>query len=196
MLVGELVTAAHVNDWLDTLKAFPPDARSRAMAMDDSHVSSVVVAESLTGVEQAKPKENRDWSAVVTALTVFAARARELRCEVLWAAFVRAKITIQGESLRDVNRALATANEASHRASVDPIVRFLIAGTIGRQLLLARRYQDARFWLKRAVEQKADKVFAYERANVLLGASHAFGLEDPALGVKYTELATAVSESE
>lgn len=196
MLIGELVTTAQVNDWLDTLKAFPGDARKRAMVMDHSHVSSIVVAESLRGVEQAKPKENRDWATVITALTDFARRARELRCEVLWAAFIRAKITVQAEYCRDFDGALATAMEASNLASVDPVVRFLIDGTIGRQLLLAKRYQEARFWLRRAVERKADKVFAYERANVLLGASHAFGLENPALGVKYAELATTASESD
>jgi len=75
-------------------------------------------------------------------------------------------------------------------------VRFLIDGTIGRQLLLAKRYQDARFWLRRAVERRAEAVFAYERANVLLGASHAFGLEDPRLGVKFAADATTVAESD
>jgi hypothetical protein len=196
VLMGEFGTAAHVNDWLDTLKALPVDARNRAMAMDTSHISSVVVAESLTGAEQAKRRENRDWPAVVTALTGFAGRAHELRCEVLWAAFIRAKVTVQGEYLRDVDGALATATEASNLASVDPIVRFLIDGTIGRQLLLAKRYQDARFWLRRALDRKADKVFAYERANVLLAASHAFGLEDAVVGLKYSDLATTASESE
>jgi len=196
MLVGKLSTAAQVSDWLDTLAALPADARNRAMGTNSSHIFSVVVAESLTGAEQAKPKENRDWPAVVRALAGFASRAQELRCEVLWAAFVRTKITVQAEYCREVDGALATATEASDLASTDPVVRFLIDGTIGRQLVLAKRYQDARFWLRRAVDRKAGKVFAYERANVLLGASHAFGLEDPTLGVKYAKLATRASESD
>jgi hypothetical protein len=196
MLVGEFTTPAHVRDWLDTVQALPADVRARAMAMDDSHVSSVVVAESLGGAEQAKASGDRDWPSVIAALTEFAERARAMRCEILWACFVRAKITVQAELYRDVDGALATATQASQIASVDPIVRFLIDGTIGRQLLLAKRYQDARFWLRKAVECRAETVFAYERANVLLGASHAFGLKDPRLGVKYAADATTVAESD
>src|SRR5262249_11846847 len=95
MLVGEFTTTAHVTDWLETLKALPPAARQAAMAMEDSHATCIVVAESLTAAELGKPKENRDWPAIVTALTDFAARAREMRCEVLWAAFIRAKLAVQ-----------------------------------------------------------------------------------------------------
>jgi hypothetical protein len=195
-LVGELSTPAHVNDWLDTLEAFSAELRNKAMAMDHAPVASIVVAGSLTGAEQAKPKEDRDWAAVVTALTGFAARAKKLRCEILWAAFIRAKITVQGECLRDVDGALATAIEASNIASVNPVAHFLIDGTIGRQLVLAKRYQEAKFWLRRAAERKIDKVLAFERATVLIAASHAFGLEDPRLGVKYAEDATQASESD
>ncbi len=196
MLVGELTTEAHVRDWLDTLEALPADVRARAMKHDESHVYAVVVAESLTGAEQAKPPADRNWPPVVATLTEFAERARRLRCEILWACFVRAKITVQAEFCRDVDGAHATANQASQIASADPVVRFLIDGNIGRQLLLAKRYGDARFWLRRAVERKADDVFAYERANVLIGASSAFGLEDPRLGVKYAVEATDVAESD
>jgi hypothetical protein len=196
MFVGELTTPARVRDWLDTVQALPTDIRARAMAMDHSHVSSVVVAESLTGAEQAKAPADRDWPPVITALTEFAERARALRCEILWACFVRAKIIVQAEFCRDVDGALATATQAAQIAPIDPIVRFLIDGTIGRQLLLAKRYQDARFWLRRAVERRAEAVFAYERANVLLAASHAFGLEDPKEGVNYAASATTVAESD
>ncbi len=196
MLVGELTTPARIRDWLNTLEALPAEVRARAMALDDSHVSSIMVAESLTRAEQAKSDAERDWPTVIVALTEFAERASALRCESLWACFVRARITVQAEFCRDIDGALATATQASEIASVDPIVRFLIDGTIGRQLLLAKRYQDARFWLRRAVERRADAVFAYERANVLLGASHACGIEDPRLGVKYASDATTVAESD
>jgi hypothetical protein len=198
MLVGELTTTTHVSDWLDTVQALPTDILRHAFDVEvtDAHVGSIVVADSLTGMEQTKPKESRDWSAVVSTLTQFAARAWEMRVEVLWASFIRAKIIAQAEFCRDVDGALSTATQASNRSSLDPLVGFLIDGTIGRQLLLAKRYQDARFWLGRAVERKADAVFAYERANILLGASHAFGIEDAALGVKYATQATVVAESD
>jgi hypothetical protein len=196
MLVGELKTAAHVRDWLDTLAALPADVRARAMREDGAHVCCVVVAESLTGAEQAKPPDNRSWPPIVAALTEFAERARGLRCETLWACFIRSKITVQAEFCCDVDAALATASGASQIASTDPAVRFLIDGAIGRQLLLARRYADARFWLRRAVGRRADAVFAYERVNILLGASHAFGLENPGLGVKYAVEATNVAETD
>lgn len=196
MLIGDLKTPAHVRDWLDTVQALPADIRARAMAVDKSHVSSIVVAESLTGAEQEKPSAERNWPPIITAVTEFAQRARAMRCEILWACFVRAKIIVQAEYCRDYDGAVATAMRASELASVDPVVHFLIDGTIGRQLLLAKRSPDARFWLRRAVERKAESVFAYERANVLLGASHAFGLEDPRLGVKYAAEATDMMESD
>src|SRR5207237_421180 len=115
--------------------------------------------------------------------------------EVLWASFIRAKITVQTEFCSDVDGAIVTAKQASQIAATDPIVRFLIEGNIGRQLLFAKRYADARIWLRRAVERNADAVFAHERANILLGASHAFGLEDLSLGVKYAAEATDVADS-
>ena len=196
MLIGELKTVEHVLDWLDTVQALPPEARNRAMRDDESHLYCVVVSESLTGAEQEKPVEQRNWPPIVAALTEFAERARALRCEIFWACFVRAKITVQAEFLRDVDGAVATAMQASQAASIDAVVRLLIDGNIGRQLVLAKRYADARFWLGRAVQRKAESVFAYERANVLIGASHAFGVEDPKLGVKYAVEATSVAESD
>ena len=102
MLIGELKTPTHVRDWLDTVQALPADVRARAMAVDESHVSSVVVAESLTGAEQEKPPAERNWLPIVAALTEFAERARSMRCEILWACFVRAKINVQAEFSRDV----------------------------------------------------------------------------------------------
>ena len=74
MLVGDLGTQAQVRDWLDTVRALPADVRARAMAIDDSYVSSMVVAESLTWAEQKKARSDRNWPAVVTALTDFAER--------------------------------------------------------------------------------------------------------------------------
>jgi hypothetical protein len=196
MLVGGLKTPEDVRDWLDTVQALPPEARNRAMRDDESHLYCVVVAESLTGAEQEKPIDERNWPPIVALLTEFAERARSMRCEILWACFVRAKITVQAEFLRDIDGAVATATQASLAASIDAVVRFLIDGNIGRQLTLAKRYADARFWLGRAVRLRAESVFAYERANVLLGASHAFGMEDPRLGVKYAVEATEVAESD
>ena len=78
MLVGELTTPAHVRDWLDTVQALPADVRDRAMAADESSVSSVVVAESLTGAEQEKPPAERNWPPIVAALTEFAEQARSM----------------------------------------------------------------------------------------------------------------------
>jgi hypothetical protein len=194
MLVGGLKTPEDVRDWIDTVQALAPEVRNRAMKDDKSHLYCVVVSESLTGAEQEKPVEERNWPPIVALLTEFAERATAMRCEILWACFVRAKITVQAEFLRDVDGAVATATQASQVASIDAVVRFLIDGNIGRQLALAKRYADARFWLGRAVRLRAESVFAYERANVLLGASHAFGIDEPKLGVKYAVQATEVAE--
>lgn len=61
MLVGELNTAERVNDWLDTFQAMPLEQRNQAIAFDQSYVSCVVVGDSLTGGEQAKPPGERNW---------------------------------------------------------------------------------------------------------------------------------------
>ena len=200
MLIGELNTAEQVGDWLDTVESLPPDIRRKSFVgistEDDAHVRCVVIADTLTGAEQAKPPEVRDWPEVTAKLTEFATRARTLSVEVLWASFIRGKIMVQAEFCADVDGALATAVESAGLASGDPLVGFMIDGTIGRQLLLAKRYSDARLWLGRAIDRKTDAVFAYDRVNVLLGASHAFGLEVPAVGVKYALEAAMVAESD
>ena len=102
-------------------------------------------------------QESRDWPTLVAKLTEFAIRAQSLRVEgALGGLFIRAKITAQAEFCKDIAGALATANEAAEMASVDPLVNFMIDGTIGRQLLLAKRYQEAGFWLGRAYQAKDD----------------------------------------
>src|SRR5262249_2821944 len=95
---------------------------------------------------------------------------------------------------KDIDGASATATEALDMASVDPGVRFLICGTMGRQYVLARRYKEARFWLGMALQKDASSVFQHERMLVLLAASHAFGIEKPHEGVEYAKQAASVTE--
>jgi hypothetical protein len=65
---------------------------------------------------------------------------------------------------------------------------------MGRQEILVRRYADARTWLQLASENDASSVFPHERMLILLAASHAFGLEDSAAGVRNASLAVEVAD--
>lgn len=194
LLIAGLMTADHLRDWLDTVACLSAEQRREIFRGAHAHVASIVVADQLGATEQTKPAAQRDWPAVVVALDGLAARAKGLSLEGLGASFIRAKIITQAEFCKDVDGAQATATAALGAASTDPVVRFLIAGAMGRQHVLARRYADARFWLRLALQQDSSAVFPYERALVLLAASHAFGLENPQTGVEHARRAAALME--
>jgi hypothetical protein len=195
LLIGGLETAEHVHDWLDTVSLLPGEQRRIAFQGPDARVACIVVGDQLGATELAKPKEQRNWPAVVTALDGLATRAKELSLEGLWAAFIRAKIIAQAEFSKDVDGAQATATAALSAALSDPGARFLICGAMGRQHVLARRYGDARFWLQLALQKDASSVFQHERMLVVLAASHVFGLKKPSDGVEYARQAVAVAEA-
>jgi hypothetical protein len=194
LLIGGLKTAEHVSDWLDTVAFLSGEQRATVFRGKDGPVACIVVGYQVCATELEKPPEQRDWRSAAAALGRLAAKARSLSIEALWASFIRSRIIAQAEFCKDIDGAKATAREALETASVDPGVRFLICGTMGRQYVLARRYNDARFWLGMAIQKDASSIFQHERMLVLLAASHAFGIEKPHEGVEYAQQAVTVAE--
>ena len=78
-----------------------------------------------------------------------------MRCEILWACFVRAKITVQAEFCpRHRRGGFPPRTKRSRIVSTTRSLRFLIDGNIGRQLAIREAvYADARFWCD-GVEQE------------------------------------------
>ncbi len=194
MLIAGLKTPEHVSDWIDTVALMSREQRATAFGGVDGPVTFMVVGYQVCATEEEKPPEQRDWRSVAAALEGLAGKARKLAIEGLWAAFVRSRIITQSEFCKDLDGAKRIATEALDIASADPGVRFLIAGTLGRQYVLAKRLDDAQFWLRMALQKDASSIFQHERMLVLLAASHAFGETNPASGVEYAKQAVAVAE--
>jgi hypothetical protein len=193
LLIGGLKTIEHVSDWLDTVALMSGEQRAAVFRGKDGPVACILVGYQVCATELEKPPEQRDWHSVAAALGRLAKKARGLSIEALWASFIRSIIIAQAEFCKDIEGARATASEALVTASVDPGVRFLICGTMGRQYVLARRYNDAQFWLRMALQKDASSVFQHERMLVLLAASRAFGIEKPNEGVEYAQQAASVA---
>ena len=183
-----------MSDWLDAVALMSGEQRAAMFRGKDGPLACILVGYQVCGTELEKLPEQQDWRWVSAALGRLAAKARGLSVEALWASFIRSKIIAQAEFCKDIDGARATASEALETASVEPGVRFLICGTMGRQYVLARRYNEARFWLGMALQKDASTVFKHERMLVLLGASQAFGIEKPHKGVEYARQAALVAE--
>lgn len=189
LLVQGITTGSDLREWLETVGLVSPEERQRAFRGFHGQITCLVVANSLVEREVAKPIGERNWPNVLKDLAELSQRGRALRLELLWAAAIRATITVQAEHCHELDEAVTTAQAALAAASSDPVVRYFIAGTMGYKCVGASRYDDARYWLRLALDQRATAAYPHERMLVLLAASRAFGREDAAAGVRYAEQA-------
>jgi len=110
-------------------------------------------------------------------------------------AAIRTLLAIRGEHLRQLDKAVPIATEAIERLRGDSLAIFMVAGMLGRQYVLVRRYDEARPMLEMALAQSVSKG-THELIMTCLAASECFGPIDLDRSIEYTERAVHLARAE
>jgi hypothetical protein len=193
-LAGKIRTAKHLYAWINMVDSLSAEQRSFVFADNDSPRFSLVVANRLWLSEFEKDGANRNWIALQEPLIELAKAARRWDTEVLWACAQRTQIITLGENLKDTEACVALAKDGLNQASCDPHVRFLLEEALGSQLLYARRNDEARIWLQKALlhpvaDLSTTRFFAH------LNCSYAIGDTDARAAVEHAEAAVAIAKA-
>ena len=195
LLVPSVDTAARLGAWMSALESLS-DARRRTLLADEqAPLGCSVLACRLIVVEAEKPREQRNWGSVSTALGELKGRSQRLGADVLMAAAVRAELIVYGEHLRRLAAVEAEALAALEDLRESSTAAFLVGGMLGRQYAFIGRHEDARPMLTTALTHDA-AVFPHERMLTLLAASQSFGVQDPPLGARYAQQAVDLARAE
>jgi tetratricopeptide (TPR) repeat protein len=97
-------------------------------------------------------KPNPQWAVLEAELADIADKASDLRAMTLLAAVTRARIVIAADYKKDLEKALALANEVADVVRDDNRANFLVAFTIGVSCCDREEWNAALGWLNRAIE--------------------------------------------
>jgi tetratricopeptide (TPR) repeat protein len=193
-MIQHVNTATRLRRWLAAAESLPGPRLERLFQSSLARLGSLVLADRLSMEQLRKPPAERHWEEVLPSLDELANWAVTKTLPLLWACAVRSKVYALGEQGR-IDEALAIGEEALASASGDPVAHFLIAGAMGRFLVRARRFLEARPKLHDALAQPVND-YPHERMLFLLAASHSYGVENPEAGVQYAREAVTICRAE
>lgn len=193
--VPQLTTRERLRAWLSMVERLPENRRQRLFSGDEALIGCEVAAGQLRHAELAKPMNERHWDNVLSAVHELRERARMMGSGMLEGAAIRTLLTIGGEHLRNLDAVVPVAREALERLEGNQAAVFMMAGMLGQQYSFARRYDDARPLLQRALTQPVSER-THERMMLLLAANESFGGSNADQGIQYARQAAELAQSE
>ena len=186
-------TDEDVSSWLATLREFTPDQVAALAASDFAADSSVVICDQIWLREFRKSQSQQEWPSRDAVVQKIEEAALKTGLHLLYAAAIRTRLTILGESQGNLDAAIAMAEEQLPHMVTD-VERFLILETIGRQLAYAHRDQEALVWMNRAIQLNIEEYGIFRR-NVLITAGEVVARTDSQAGPEYTSRAVEVART-
>ncbi len=187
-------TTEKLQDWINTVEQLTVEQRNFAFNHEVAELGCLIVSEDLWLKESEKPREEQNWSEVLTAYLKLAEMAYELNLDLLWGCATCSKIIILAKYQHNINAAINIAETALKEACSESRVQFLINGCIGIQLVNGNRNNEAVIWLSRALSENIN-AYPITRMKFLLNMSYATGEQDSSLAVEFARQAVTLAES-
>ena len=173
-----------LGEWMRMVEVLGTEQRRRAFSYPVAGSGCINVADTPYREDLRKPTAQRDWRLALIRADALASWARRIGEQVLWACAVRTRLVILCDQLRELDTAVAFAEEALASATDDPRARFALSDLIGEFLLRADRTREAQIWLERALSNATD-FFVIERLLALVNASRATAADDGPRSLTY-----------
>ena len=187
-LVPRLNSPGRLAAWRAVVDRLKPDRLERFFRSRMGRQGVLLLADAMTLPEMAKPKEARDWAPIIQAVNDLESWGRARGLRQVQIAAVRSLVILYGDPIRKIEQIEARALAALDELKDLPEANFLLAGTLGRQYILAGRQADARPLLQRALSQQVEG-HDWERMLYLLAASQVEGESETQEGLRYATAA-------
>jgi hypothetical protein len=191
-LVPRLDSPGRLAAWQATVDRLPLGRLKRLFRSRMGRQGVLVLADAMTLQEMAKPKEARDWQPIIRAVNELEAWGRDRGLRQVQMAAIRSLVILYGDPIRQIDQIATRALAALDEMRDMPEATFFLAGTLGRQYILAGRLAQARPLLERALSQKVEG-HDWERMLYLLAASQAEGESDADAGLRHATAAVNVA---
>ena len=174
---GEVREFSEIESVLDAISDIPASARRLAAVGDVAARAQQILAQRLWLAECERDEADRNWPGVLEKLERIRKRAITLGLVWLRVFLDRTRMVVQAEHLKNLDAAVAIAEESQNAKDLDDDQRFMLEECIALQHLDAKDYASARTLLSRAIT-RTGQLFPEERVVANICFSNAIGIDD------------------
>ncbi len=191
--VGEIKTFAEIESFLTAIEGIPKAILARAAVGDVAAQAQQILARRLWLAECDLDEADRNWPGVLEKLEAIRNRAVTLGLVWLRVCTDTTRMIVQAEHLKNINTAVAIAEDSLKAKDLDEDQRFMLEQCIGRQHLHADDHDTARTLLTRALKRNGE-LFQDERVVASICLSKALASDDTAKALETAHATVKLSE--
>ena len=187
LLGSEVRSAEHLKLWLGAFSTLEEGHRSRLLEEPGFADVITVMVDRLWRHEADKPQSEQAWEPLDVALSDAADVGSRSGAIALWIAAIRARTVVLGEHMDRLDDAVRLGDSGMSQVSTS-YTRFMLNEAVGRQLLYAKRFAQARPYLEKATNEQGFEDHPLMTL-ALQNASWAVGQDSPESATDYSDRA-------